>query len=59
MTTNYTADQLVFLDESSKDERVVLWRYGRAPSKLYTMSLSTEESGIVSFLPFCWMVTRP
>lgn len=32
ITMNYTADQLVFLDESSKDERVVLRRYGRAPS---------------------------
>ena len=32
MTTNYTADQLVFLDESSKDEHVVLQRYGHAPS---------------------------
>ena len=32
MTMNYTADQLVFLDESSKDERVVLRRYGHAPS---------------------------
>ena len=30
MTSNYTADQLVFLDESSKDERVILRRYGRA-----------------------------
>ena len=32
MTTNYTADQLVFLNESSKDEHVVLQRYGHAPS---------------------------
>ena len=32
MTMNYTADQLVFLDKSSKDDRVVLRRYGRAPS---------------------------
>ena len=32
MTMNCTADQLVFLDESSKDDRVVLRRYGRAPS---------------------------
>lgn len=30
ITTNYTANQLVFLDESSKDDRVVLRRYGRA-----------------------------
>ena len=32
MTTNYKADQLVFLNESSKDECVVLWRYSHAPS---------------------------
>jgi transposase len=30
MTSNYTADQLVFLDESSKDNRAILRRYGRA-----------------------------
>ena len=37
MTMDYTADQLVFLDESSKDERVVLRRYG--PDKMpFTMS---------------------
>ena len=32
MTMNYMADQLVFLDESSKDDCVVLQQYGRAPS---------------------------
>lgn len=32
ITSNYSADQLVFLDESSKDNRVVLRRYGRAVS---------------------------
>jgi transposase len=32
MTSNYTADQLVFLDESSKDDRAILRRYGRAIS---------------------------
>jgi transposase len=30
ITSNYTANQLVFLDESSKDDRVILRRYGRA-----------------------------
>ena len=30
MTSNYTADQLVFLDESSKDDHAILRRYGRA-----------------------------
>jgi transposase len=30
--TNYTANQLVFLDESSKDDRTILRRYGQAPS---------------------------
>ena len=33
ITMNYMVDQLVFLDESSKDECVVLWRYGHAPSR--------------------------
>jgi transposase len=32
ITSNYTADQLVFLDESSKDDRTILRRYGRAIS---------------------------
>ena len=32
MTVNYTADQPVFLNESSKDDRVVLRGCGRAPS---------------------------
>ena len=32
MTMNYTVDQLVFLDESSKDKHVVLHRYGHTPS---------------------------
>ena len=32
MTMNYMADQLVFLDESSKDDHVVLQQYGHAPS---------------------------
>ena len=30
MTMNYTADQLVFLNESCKDDCVVLHRYGHA-----------------------------
>ena len=32
MDINYTADQPVFLNESNKDDRVVLHRYGCAPS---------------------------
>jgi transposase len=32
MTSNYMADQLIFLDESSKDDRVILRRYSRAIS---------------------------
>jgi transposase len=32
MTSNYTADQLVFLDESSKDDHAILCRYSRAIS---------------------------
>ena len=32
MDINYTADQPVFLNESNKDDRVVLNRYGCAPS---------------------------
>ena len=31
-TTLYTADQLVVLDESSKDGRTIIRKYGRAPS---------------------------
>jgi hypothetical protein len=30
MMANYTADQLVFLDESSKDDHAILRRYGWA-----------------------------
>jgi len=30
MTSNYTADQLIFLDESSKNDCVILCRYGMA-----------------------------
>lgn len=33
MTMNYTVDQLMLLDGSSKDDRVLLRRYGRAPSE--------------------------
>ena len=33
MTMNYTVDQLMLLDGSSKDDRVSLCRYGRAPSE--------------------------
>ena len=47
MTMNYTADQLVFLDESSKDERVVLRRYGRTPSgqeAIHHVSLNQDLS---------------
>ena len=52
MTMNYTADQLVFLNEPSKDDRVVLHRYGRAASgqDLSTMSLSIMEFGTASSL---------
>ena len=32
MTVNYTADQPVFLNESNKDDSIVLRGYGRAPS---------------------------
>ena len=52
MTMNYTADQLVFLNEPSKDDRVVLHRYGRTASgqDLSTMSLSIMEFGTASSL---------
>ena len=33
MTMNYTVDQLMLLDKSSKDDCEVLCRYGRAPSE--------------------------
>ncbi|KAF8235255.1 hypothetical protein L208DRAFT_1258044, partial [Tricholoma matsutake] len=32
ITNFYTADQFVVLDESSKDGKIMLWRYGCAPS---------------------------
>ena len=52
MTMNYTADQFVFLNESSKDDHVVLHRYDRAPSgqDLSTTSLSIMEFDTASSL---------
>ena len=54
---NYTADQLVFLDESSKDERVVLRRYGRTPSgqeAIHHVSLNQDLSESEAPEPLSW-----
>lgn len=52
ITANYTADQLVFLDESSKDDRVVLRRYGRAISGHRAIERTRLSRGIrYSILP--------
>jgi hypothetical protein len=52
MTSNYTADQLVFLDESSKDDRVILRRYGRAiQGQLAIESTSLNRGVRYSILP--------
>ena len=50
MTMNYTADQLVFLDESSKDGHVV--NYGRAPSEQEAIHHVSLNRGVrYSILP--------
>lgn len=52
ITANYTAEQLVFLDESSKDDRVVLRRYGRAPSGRDPVNRTSLSKGVrYSVLP--------
>jgi hypothetical protein len=52
ITANYTADQLVFLDESSKDDRTILRRYGRAPSGKRAVDAVPLDRGVrYSILP--------
>lgn len=52
MITNYTADQLVFLDESSKDNRAILRRYGRALSGHHPIDNASLNRGTrYSILP--------
>jgi len=52
MTTNYTAEQLVFLDESSKDERTTLPRYGWSLSGQFPFDSVRLNRGIrYSVLP--------
>src|SRR5882757_6362815 len=46
ITANYTANQLVFLDESSKDDRTILRRYGRATSGQSPVDLVQLNRGI-------------
>ena len=63
MTVNYTADQPVFLNESSKDDRVVLRGYGRAPSgqnPVYHVSLNrgVRYSILPALLLSGYMATR-
>jgi transposase len=52
VTANYTADQLVFLGESSKDDRTILRKYGRAPSGEDAVDIVALDHGIrYSILP--------
>ena len=52
MTSNYTADQLVFLDESSKDDRAILRRYGWAIKGQHAIENVSLNRGIrYSILP--------
>ena len=52
MTMNYTVDQLMFLDESSKDDRVLLCRYGCAPSEQEAIHHVSLNCGVrYSILP--------
>ena len=52
MTSNYTADQLVFLDESSKDDRVILRRYGWAIQGQHAIESASLNRGVrYSILP--------
>ena len=39
MNTHYTAQQLVFVDETSKDDRTIYRHYGRAPSGMHAESV--------------------
>ena len=56
MTMNYTVDQLMFLDKSSKDDCEVLCRYGHAPSEqeaIHHVSLNYGvRHSILHALPF-------
>ena len=52
MTMNYTMDQLVFLDKSSKDKCIVLHRYGHAPSRQEAIHHVSLNHGVwYSILP--------
>jgi hypothetical protein len=52
ITANYTTDQLVFLDESSKDDHTILRRYGRALSGQAPIDTISLNRGIrYSVLP--------
>jgi len=52
ITAHYTAHQLVFLDESSKDDRTMLRRYGRAISGQSPVDIVSLNRGIrYSILP--------
>ena len=52
MTMNYMADQLVFLDKSSKDDHVVLRQYGHALSGQDTVQHVSLNRGVrYSILP--------
>jgi hypothetical protein len=46
MTSNYTADELVFLDESSEDDRVILRRYGWLSKGNLPQRIAAENDGL-------------
>jgi transposase len=50
--SHFTAEQMVFLDESSKDNRTLVRKYGRAPSGARAVELSSFQRGVrYSLLP--------
>ena len=52
ITSRFAAHQLVFADESSKDDRTVLRRYGRAPTGHRAVDTASTNRGVrYSILP--------
>ena len=52
ITTLYTTDQLVVLNETSKDDRTIIWKYGRALSgEDPFVEVSLDQGVCYSILP--------
>jgi transposase len=51
VAANYTADQLLFPDESSKDDRTILRRYGRAISRKPAVDAVPLDLGVWYSIP--------